>query len=191
MAYNASVMMDGTETGRTENKATPAAQVFEEAVGVLRQAGFLSAEISVEARAWLEMLVAAYLPDPENVAELPERVRTIFWYDAAAALAQREIQEVVARERARPVIREFAYLILAGAAPDEARFEEMLSSIRAKTHCTGRDLKLPIRIVLTGQFRGPELRKLPPLIEEGNRLDLPRPIKSCRERVLEFCGALG
>ncbi len=184
-------MMGETETGRTGNKATPAAEVLDEAVGILRRAGFLLAEIPVEVRAWLETLVAAYLPDREHVAELPERARTIFRYDAAAALAQLDIQEVVTRERSRPVIREFAHLVLAEATLEEARFEEILSEIRTKTHCTGRDLMLPIRIMLTGQFRGPELRKLPALIEEGSRLDLPARIKSCRERVLEFCGALG
>ncbi len=184
-------MMGETETDHSEKKTAPGAEVLEEAVGVLRQAGFLPAEISSEARAWLEKLVAAYLPDPENVADLPERVRTIFRYDAANALARLKVQEVVTREQARPVIREFAHRMLAEAVPDEARFEEMLSAIRAKTHCTGRDLMLPIRIVLTGQFRGLELGKLPPLIEEGSRLDLPARIKNCHERVLEFCGALG
>lgn len=184
-------MMGETDTEHPEKKANPAAEIFEEAVGFFRRSGFLPAEIPGEARGWLETLVTAYLPDPENVAELPDRVRAIFCYDAAAALARVDIQEVVTRQRARPVIREFAHLILNEAAPDEARFEEMLGAIRARTHCTGRDLMLPIRIVLTGQFRGPELRKLPPLIEEGSRLDLPARIKSCRERVLEFCGALG
>ncbi len=183
--------MGETKTEHSENLVTPPPEVFEKAVGILRNAGCLPAEIPGEARAWLERLVAAYLPDHENAAELPERVRTIFCYDAAAALARLEVQEVVTRERARPVIREFAHMVLSETALDEASFEKMLASIRAKTHCTGRDLMLPIRIMLTGQFRGPELRKLPALIEEGSRLDLPRQIKSCRERVLEFCGALG
>ena len=183
--------MGQKETNHSENSVIPPPEVSEESVRILRGAGFLPAEISAEARAWLQTLVAAYLPDPENAAELPERVRSIFFYDAAAALSRLEVQEVVTRGEARPVIREFAHRVLAGTALDEESFEKILEAIRAKTHCTGRDLMLPIRVMLTGQFRGPELKRIPPLIEAGSRLDLPTRIKDCRERVLEFCGVLG
>jgi glutamyl/glutaminyl-tRNA synthetase len=183
--------MGEVETNHSEKPTGLASEILAEATRLLQRAGFLSVEIPPEARAWLEGLVAAYLPDPENVAEFPERVRTVFHYDAAAALARVDTQEVFARETARPVVRAFAHGVLSSPSLDEASFEEMLVAIRARTHCTGRDLMLPIRIVLTGQFRGPELKKIPLLIEEGSRLALTTRIKSCRERIIEFCAALG
>ena len=41
--------------------------------------------------------------------------------------------------------------------------------------------------MLTGLPFGPSLDDLLLLIERGAELDLPVRIKSCRERVLEFC----
>ena len=40
--------------------------------------------------------------------------------------------------------------------------------------------------MLTGVHSGPEFDKLIPLIEQGSKLDLPKPVKSIRERVEEF-----
>ena len=50
------------------------------------------------------------------------------------------------------------------------------------TGAKGRDLFHPLRVGLTGKGSGPELVRLLPLVDEGSRLDLPRPVVSCAGR---------
>jgi len=45
--------------------------------------------------------------------------------------------------------------------------------------------------MLTARASGLELDKFIPLIEEGARLNFPRPIKSSLERIREFASLLG
>ena len=54
----------------------------------------------------------------------------------------------------------------------------------------GRNLFHPIRAALTGRDSGPELEKLIPLYEEGSRLNLPRKVMSCRERLRSIMRAV-
>jgi len=46
-------------------------------------------------------------------------------------------------------------------------------------------------VALTGAASGPELEKLIPVFEEGAKLGLARPVKSCAERLREFARAAG
>jgi glutamyl-tRNA synthetase/nondiscriminating glutamyl-tRNA synthetase len=45
--------------------------------------------------------------------------------------------------------------------------------------------------MLTGSHSGPEFDKLIPILEEGSKLDLPKHVKSVRERMEEFMRASG
>jgi hypothetical protein len=55
--------------------------------------------------------------------------------------------------------------------------------VKAATKQKGRKLFHPIREALTGCGSGPDLEKLITLYEEGSRLNLPRKVMSCRERL--------
>ena len=61
-----------------------------------------------------------------------------------------------------------------------------MNEVKAETGAKGKELFHPVRIMLTGSHSGPEFDKLIPLIEQGSKLDLPKPVKSIRERVEEF-----
>ncbi len=64
-----------------------------------------------------------------------------------------------------------------------------MNEVKTETGIKGKDLFHPVRIALTGAHSGPEFDKLIPVIEEGSQLDLPIPIPSVRERVLQFVKA--
>ena len=70
-----------------------------------------------------------------------------------------------------------------------SRVQALAEEIRRETGAKGRDLYHPIRIALTGAASGPELVKLLPIIEEGSRLPLPRPIASCATRARALLAA--
>ena len=69
------------------------------------------------------------------------------------------------------------------------RFREITKAVQKETGKKGKELFHPIRVALTGAVSGPELEKLIPIFEEGAKLALPRPVKSCAQRLREFAAA--
>jgi hypothetical protein len=65
-----------------------------------------------------------------------------------------------------------------------------VGQVKAETRQKGRNLFHPIRAALTGHASGPDMEKLISLYEQGCRLDLPRKVFSCRERLQRILGAL-
>jgi hypothetical protein len=61
----------------------------------------------------------------------------------------------------------------------------MAKEIKEETECKGKDLYHPLRVALTAQTSGLELDTFIPLVEEGAKLALPKPIKNCRQRASE------
>jgi glutamyl/glutaminyl-tRNA synthetase len=61
-----------------------------------------------------------------------------------------------------------------------------VNEVKAATGVKGKELFHPIRIALTGSTHGPEFDKLVPLMEEGARLKLLKPVLSVRERLAIF-----
>jgi nondiscriminating glutamyl-tRNA synthetase len=61
--------------------------------------------------------------------------------------------------------------------------------VKAESGAKGKELFHPIRIVVTGSHSGPEFDKLIPILEEGSRLPLPKPVLNVHQRVQQFAKA--
>ncbi|MFQ5818099.1 MAG: hypothetical protein ACE5H2_09135 [Terriglobia bacterium] len=144
-------------------------------------------ELAEPVRLWLRDLIRAVLPGLDFVSLLPPRTRLLFDYHAENYLRLPEGREAVEREGAREVIRAFGRRVLEDSWLTVPRFHQILEEVKRETHWRGRNLHQPIRMMLTGLPFGPTLDELIPLIERGAELDLPVHVKSCRQRVLEFC----
>ncbi|MFQ5777336.1 MAG: hypothetical protein ACE5IP_04955 [Terriglobia bacterium] len=138
-------------------------------------------------RAWLRNLIRAVLPGLDFLSLLPPRTRLVFDYQPESYLRVPESREAMEREGAREVVRAFGQRSLEESWLTGERFRTILEEVKQETHWKGRNLHQPIRVMLTGLPFGPALDELIPLIEQGAELDLPAEIKSCRQRVLEFC----
>ncbi len=122
--------------------------------------------------------------------ELPERAAAVLHFDPAAAIAAPENAEVLSAESAPKVLELFAAKIAAEPEPIEAaRFKALIKEVQKEGGVKGPELFHPIRILLTGAQSGPEFDKLVPLMEEGARLKLPRPVLSVKQRVAAFLQA--
>ena len=88
------------------------------------------------------------------------------------------------------MVEAFSEMALENGELSQNRLREVLEQVKQVTHPKGQNLFHPIRVALTGTPSGPQLDRLIPLIEAGSQLELPRPIKSCRSRLLEFHQAL-
>jgi nondiscriminating glutamyl-tRNA synthetase len=154
-------------------------------------AGYLPATpVEGEIKAWAAAVIHLLLPSVDTLAQLPEKARFLFQFDAATTKAGEENAALLATESAQKVLLAFAARVRASEGPvTPEQFKAWMNEIKAETGVKGKDLFHPVRIALTGSHSGPEFDKLIPLIEEGSRLDLPTHVPSVRERIDGFVGA--
>jgi nondiscriminating glutamyl-tRNA synthetase len=157
------------------------------AVPYYQRVGWLPPEVSPLLRLWLRDLIAAVLPGLDFLSLLPPRTRLVFDYHPEGYLRVPESRQAMEREGAREVLRLFSQKALEESWLTVERYHQILDELKRETHWRGRNLIQPIRVLLTGLPFGPGLEELLPVIERGAELDLPVRVKSCRERVLEFC----
>ena len=161
-----------------------------DALGILRQKGWLTTPSAPEQTAWCERAVALlghYAVDAEGLAEL---LSLVFEYDAAEILKRVDSHAVLARHAARDVLRKLALLLLDPAPFTSDRFKEVVTSLKVGLHVRGRDLFHPIRLALAGRAGEGELDRVILLLDDAAALSFAVAVKSTRTRILEFCSAL-
>lgn len=161
-----------------------------EVADILRVRGWLGHSDSAELHTWLSD-VAALLGRPAATREaLADSLGLIFNYDARAILNSPESHAVRARQGARDVIRELALLVLGGPDIDSDRLKEIVTGLKENVRLRSRELLHPLRLALAGRSGEGDLDRVILLLDRTARLALPQPVKSCRQRMLEFCAAL-
>ena len=123
-------------------------------------------------------------------AALADLLGLIFQYDARAMIARVESHVVLSRYAARGVLRRVALLLLVGGALTSERFKEIAAALKDEMELRGRELFHPIRLALAGRAGEGELDRVILLLDEAAALSFAVPVKSARERIVEFCSAL-
>jgi len=100
------------------------------------------------------------------------------------------IRELLQKQEARAVADDFERLVNERGTLTADTYREIVGQVKEATKQKGKNLFHPIRAALTGRDSGPELEKLIPLYEEGSRLNLPRKVMSCCERLRAILGSL-
>lgn len=162
----------------------------EDVAAILRERGWLQSASQPECNAWLAAAAALLGPQAPDRAALADLLHLVFHYDANAILQSPESHAVMAREGARDVIRLLAHLILDGPDVDSDRFKAIVTAIKEKLHCRGRELFFPIRLCLAGRVGEGELDRVILLLDSAAALPFCMPVKGTRRRILEFCSAL-
>jgi nondiscriminating glutamyl-tRNA synthetase len=176
-------------------KTADPARLVELARPFLREASLVTGDLTASARDWLLGIVPALASSVDRLSQLPERMQTIFSYDAGTALASAEVGREFEDDGARQVVAALAEeLETAQRLVNRDVFRAAAGRVRDKTGKKGRALLHPIRVALTGAAEGPELDLLVPAIDRGTELPpgsgLPA-IIGCRERALAFRSVLG
>jgi nondiscriminating glutamyl-tRNA synthetase len=145
---------------------------------------------------WLATVVQLLAPSADRLDQLPEKASLIFNYDAATALASPDNAEVLAWPNTDAVLARFTYKILEDESAREGKltpehFKKIVNEVKAETGAKGKELFHPIRLVITGSHSGPEFDRLIPILEEGSRLPLPKPVLNVHQRVSEFAKTRG
>jgi nondiscriminating glutamyl-tRNA synthetase len=151
-------------------------------------------QLSDAAREWLLSIVPALASSLDRLSQVPERLHTIFSFDAGESLSRENIRAELAQDATRAVVRALAEdLIDAPRLTDRDVFRAAAARVKDKTGQKGRALFHPIRVVLTGAAEGPELDLIVPAIDRATDL-FPasglRKVMGCRERAAAFAAAV-
>jgi Anticodon binding domain len=190
---------ESQEAGSTGIVAAPPVNLFaaRDIEEILRERGWLAtctaksqdenAHLIAE---WLDRAAVLLGPHAATRDALGDLLGLIFTYDARAILQTSEAQAVIARAGSREVIRELAKRVLGGPAIDSDRFKSLIEELKAATRYRSRELFHPIRLALAGRSGEGELDRVILLLDPAAMLAFVTPVKSTRQRMLEFCAAL-
>ena len=168
-------------------KLSPPERVAKLALPYFVKAGYLSDAPDAATRAWFQKVVELLAPSVDRLEQLTARAALIFHYDAAAALVSPDNADVLQWPTTPAVFDACAKRVRDENAPFSAeRFKALINEVKTETGTKGKELFHPILMIITGSHSGPEFDRLIPILEEGSRLQLPRHVKSVRERVEEF-----
>ena len=175
-----------------ENSPAVAVNPFTAAdvAGILRERGWAAAELAAEQVAWCEHAAAILGTQAADREALAQLLGLVFHYDSLDILTRVESHVVLSRYAARDVLRQLALLLLEGAALDTERFKEIITALKEGLDIRGRELFHPIRLALAGRAGEGELDRVILLLDEAAHASFAVPVKSARERILEFCAAL-
>jgi glutamyl-tRNA synthetase/nondiscriminating glutamyl-tRNA synthetase len=139
---------------------------------------------------WVSQLIEAVLPGVDVLSEIPDSAAKLLYFDAAKALENPEVKQVLGGEGATSVIQELLREISLPNRNVVTDWKAIINTVKERTKRKGKQLFHPIRVALTGSASGPELDKLVPLFEVGSTLILPDQVKNCLQRAKSVLAAL-
>jgi glutamyl/glutaminyl-tRNA synthetase len=163
-------------------KEAAPARIAREALPYLRRAGYV-VDAGDSALEYIESLLPIAVGSVDRLEEIPERVSTIFDWDAARAVALLRSEADGGR-----VVEGFAATVADRGPLDRDSFRLAAARVREMTGLKGRALFHPIRVALTAADSGPELDLAVPAIDRGAAIPADRGLKaiaSCARRAAD------
>lgn len=168
---------------RQHMKALPPLEMAEKAAPFLQASGYLPEAMSPAHWTWVEQAVSTLIERVDTFAGLSEIFALLF--DFSLTELDQDEKDSLRTECATRVLGVFAQKLDNIESLDYETFAALTQEIKAETGCKGRELFHPLRLALTGRSSGLDLDKLIPLVESGAKLDFPRSLKNCAQRVAE------
>jgi len=157
---------------------------------ILQKCGWAPPQLSPAQSAWCEHAAAVLGPQVSHRGDLADLLSLIFHYDAKEILARVESHAVLSRYAARDVLRQLALHLLDPLPLDSERFKTIVTTLNDSLELRGRDLFHPIRLALAGRSGEGEFDRVLLLLDEAAAANFLQPVKTARERIVEFCAAL-
>lgn len=173
---------------RQHARAIPVRNTAEMIYPYLKAAGLMPAVMTPAHWEWLQRIVENFIERVDTWADFPSQVGLLFDYSPEEM--SEDIKREMEGECASKVLERFDEKIRSIERFDYDRFVIFTQEIKQETGCKGKELYHPLRIALTAQSSGLDLDKFIPLVEQGSRLDLPRPLLNCSQRISKMMGSL-
>ena len=170
----------------------PLANLFSAAdvQAILREKGWLAGDPNEKQSAWCARAAGLLGPQSADLTALSHLLELVFHYDARAILQTTEAHVVMSRYAARDVLRQLALLLLEGSELTTERFREIITALKEGLDIRGRELFHPLRLALAGCSGEGELDRVVLLLDEAAAAGFAVPVKTARERILEFCSVI-
>ncbi len=156
-------------------------------VAILNEQGWLSGDPNEQQLRWCERASALLGPQAVDRPALVNLLQLVFHYDAQEILGTTEAHVVMSRYAARDVLRQLALLLLDTSELNTDRFREIIDQLKLGLDIRGRELFHPLRLALAGRSGEGELDRVILLLDEAAAAGFAAPVKTARERILEFC----
>jgi nondiscriminating glutamyl-tRNA synthetase len=173
-------------------KAAAPTRIAAESLPFFMKAGFVLRRTD-QAADYIASLLPMAVGSVDRLEEIPDRLRFLFDFDAANALARPDVAEVLHEPGAQDVIAALAEELAAIGRLDKGSFRAAANEVKQRTGQKGRALFHPIRVALTGHSGGPELDLAVPAIDRGAELPSSAgvsPVIGNRERARAFANAI-
>jgi hypothetical protein len=157
---------------------------------ILREHDWQSSDLSPEQSAWCERAAALLGHQSPDRAALESLLALIFHYEAREILAQVDSHVVMSRYAARDALRQLASLLLDPVPLSTDRFREVVDRMKSNLDIRGRELFQTLRLSLAGRSGNGELDRVVLLLDEAAAAHFSSPVKTARERIIEFCAAM-
>lgn len=143
-------------------RQSPVERITDMAIPFLREAGYISGEVSSDTYQWLKLVVTSvqeYLP---FVAEINKYVG--IYFDDHVVMENQEAGEIL-KDKDIPVVMEaFRRKIAEMEVLNPENTKALLKSLTKELKLGGKKVYMPIRVALTGQTHGPELYYMIPIL---------------------------
>jgi nondiscriminating glutamyl-tRNA synthetase len=173
-------------------KAAAPSRIAAESLRYFVKQGFVTRRTD-QATDYVTSLLPMAVGSVDRLEEIPDRLRFLFQFDAAASLALPEVAEVLQEAGARDVIVALADELNTADRLDRDSFRAAANRVKQRTGQKGRALFHPIRVALTGHAGGPELDLAVPAIDRGAELPASSgvaPVTGNRERAKAFADVI-
>ena len=157
---------------------------------ILRERAWHTAELDLEQSAWCDHAAALLGPQSPDRAALESLLGLVFHYDAGKILSDVNAHVALSRYAARDALRQLASLLLDPAPLTSDRFREVIAAMKANLDIRGRELFQTVRLSLAGRPGEGDLDRVILLLDEAAAARFATPVKSARDRIIEFCSAI-
>ncbi len=164
--------------------------LVDKAKGYFEAAGLVPEPMDAQTRSWLARVIDLFKTRIDHLDQLPEAAAVVYGFENGDPCLTPDVREIFEKPEARQVAEEFARMVHEKDSLSPDAYREIVAQVKSRTLQKGRHLFHPIRAALTGSASGPELEKLIPIYEEGSRLNLPRKVLSCRDRLSAILGSV-
>ncbi|HEY1423587.1 MAG TPA: hypothetical protein VGF20_09050 [Candidatus Acidoferrum sp.] len=157
---------------------------------ILHDRTWHTTELSPNQLAWCQRAAALLGLQSADRPALESLLNLVFHYDAKEILAQPDSHAALSRYAARDALRQLASLLLDPAPLTSDSFRELIDKMKSNLDIRGRELFQTIRLSLAGRTGERELDRVILLLDQAAAANFSTPVKSARQRIIEFCSAL-
>ena len=181
-----------SEAAPATAEATASVFAATDVAEILRERGWRTGDLSAAQQAWCERAAATLAPQVSDRRGLTDLLSLVFHYDAPELMSQSDTHVTMSRYAARDALRQLARLILVEGSRvfDSERFKEIVTTLKATSELSSRELFQPLRLALAGRAGDGDLDRVILLVDEAATASFAAKVKTVRERALEFCAAL-